>query len=118
MTQACPCGRKRGEYEACPDPQCTRREGPLPEEAVERLVNQRANEIRDEERDEVAKVVSLPTRPDEMLRHFSDHLKLMKAAAENAAQIARTKRALYLAYVKEGFEPGQAMLLIQGPSPW
>lgn len=82
------------------------------------MVNERMNEQREEDGARVAQIHQLPTKPDEMLKHFTDHLKLMKAAADNAAQIARTKRALYLAYVKEGFEPGQAMLLIQGPSPW
>lgn len=108
--RGCPCGREKGEYESCPDPQCTRR--PRSEEEVERLVNERMNEQREEDDREVANIVAMPQRQDEFLKNYMQHMKFLQATAENAAQIARTKRALYLAYVKEGFEPGQAMMLI------
>lgn len=49
--------------------------------------------------------------PEELRASFANTAMLMSVLAENAAHIARAKRALYDAYLSEGFTEQQALEL-------
>ena len=58
--------------------------------------------------------VSIPTAQDKLLGDFENIRRYWIAIAEHAVQIAKTRRALYEAYLKEGFTEAQALELVKG----
>ncbi len=56
----------------------------------------------------------IPTAQDKMLGEFENIRRLWVGIAENATQIAKTRRALYDAYLKEGFTQQEALDLVSG----
>jgi hypothetical protein len=56
--------------------------------------------------------MSLPS-PDELAAAFEQLSLVVGAISNNAADIAHARRALYEAYLSEGFDPDQALTLCQ-----
>lgn len=60
---------------------------------------------------EEPRVVHIPTAMDKMASDFSVILRLWIQVRENAREIAKTRKALYDAYIAEGFSPAEALEL-------
>lgn len=53
----------------------------------------------------------IPTAEEKAIEDFAALARMMKAMSEHAEEIAKSRRALFLAYVKEGFTEAQALEL-------
>lgn len=59
-------------------------------------------------------LATVPTAKDEMAAGFAPLARFWDEMAANAVAIAKTRRALYKAYVAEGFTEMQALELCKG----
>jgi hypothetical protein len=56
----------------------------------------------------------IPTAQDKVAAEFENITRVWKSMADQASQLAKTRKALFDAYVKEGFTEAQALDLIRG----
>lgn len=61
-----------------------------------------------------AHLSTVPTAYDKLAGDFQQITRLLTLMRENAEEIAKTRKALYSAYMKEGFTEAQALDLVRG----